>query len=264
VRSDYALRRNPALPWGYWLRVVPGGLPLEDEHGRRWLSVRECFWTERLAMPVVPGSVRDEQLELMLGVLLSAGYRQLPGGATAHDMFERSRVFFHHYMPWLVSAGLMEVSSDGDGLTGKVGDEGHAVTLMLIATRPRELGGTPIAPAAYEILRALDGVVGPGASRMAAVEALARRQSHAFLREVLAGRPGISLVVRDGAGLMPFSRTVWSQAFSDEDSRDWFYVWLCDRVDRWDAWAVIAWRKGGQVLTQHLLATLVADGFGVD
>lgn len=58
------------------------------------------------------------------------------------------------------------------------------------------------------------------------------------------------------------SRTVWTQAFSDPDSRDDFYLWLVERVDRWDAWCDMAYNRGGSTLTQRLLAMVVAEGGG--
>lgn len=255
MTAAYAEQRDPALPWGHWLRVVPDGHPLVDEEGVGWSSVRECFWKVRLGFEETRESIRDEQLELMLGVLLAKGRRPLHPAATAHDMMEGSRVFYMHYGNWLASVGFLSSGFTGDAL---VTDEGHAVTMMLTATRPRELGRTPVSRAAYAIIREIGRVVGPGASRMAAVEAAARNKPHAFVREGHVGSPGISLVVRDRAG--PFARTVWAMAFADEDSRDAFYVWLCDRVDRWDAWARIAWESGGGRLTQRLFAMLVAEG----
>jgi len=44
--TPYEQRRNPNLPWGYWLTAVgevDGWPPLIDDQGNRWDSVREAF-----------------------------------------------------------------------------------------------------------------------------------------------------------------------------------------------------------------------------
>lgn len=258
--SAYESRRAPALAWGYWLRVMADEhpRPLKDEDGTRWSSVREYFWERRLGFPRMRDDLRDEQFELMLSVLTAAEHRQLPGAATAFDMFENSRVSWQSYRCWLISVGLFE--DDGNPRSTLISAEGHAVLLMLVATRPAVLDGIGVSPAAYRILRALDGVVGPPESRIAAAEAASRLEPQAFVREEVSREPAISLVMRDGGGLVAFSRTVWSLGFADEDDRDRFFLWLVERVDRWDAWTGIAHKRGGVALTQHLFAMLVAEG----
>ena len=47
----YEDRRNPNLPWGYWIYIdaeVKGLPPLVDEYGHRWRSLREALWVDRL------------------------------------------------------------------------------------------------------------------------------------------------------------------------------------------------------------------------
>lgn len=255
---DYEEIRATGQPWGYWLRVMPDGPPLLDEDGSRWADVRHCFWEKRLGMPRARDTVRDEQLECMLGVLLARSHRMLPATATAHDMLEGSLLFYRFYLHWLCAQGLLG-SADGEAFSARLTVEGDAVIRMLAATRPLALANEPVQPTAYDLLRAIEGIVGDASARMLGAEAFARTLPQAFVREQVGGTAAIALVMLESRGPIPFQRTVWSQAFADERSRDAFYLWLCNHADRWDAWALIAWQQGGSVLTRHLLAMLATD-----
>ena len=211
---DYEEIRATGQPWGYWLRVMPDGPPLLDEDGSRWADVRHCFWEKRLGMPRARDTVRDEQLECLLGVLLARSHRMLPATATAHDMLEGSLLFYRIYLHWLCAQGLLD-AADGEAFSATLTVEGDAVIRMLAATRPLALANEPVQPTAYDLLRAMEGIVGDSSSRMLAAEALARTQHQAFVREQLAGSVSIALVMMGGSGQLPFQRTIWTHTFPD-------------------------------------------------
>lgn len=57
---------------------------------------------------------------------------------------------------------------------------------------------------------------------------------------------------------MPLIRAVWSPRFHDDHARDSFFDWLCERLDRWQAWAGIAFNSSGAALTAHFLSLLAS------
>ena len=71
------------LPWGWWLRASGG--QLEDEHGRRWSSVRDAYWRGHLGFPA--SHVADEQQELLLRALASIDRRWDSGIERRDDLF---------------------------------------------------------------------------------------------------------------------------------------------------------------------------------
>jgi hypothetical protein len=55
------------------------------------------------------------------------------------------------------------------------------------------------------------------------------------------------------------SRKRWTMEFADDHARDRLFFWLIHRLDRWEAWTVIARRDGAQTLTEHFLHLRLAD-----
>lgn len=251
------------LPWGHWLRVEsgPGSISYVDRDGRKWPSIREAFWSGQLNMAGGNHSVREEQLELMLAVLAAKERPRRHQVEDRLDLFEGSLRLHRLYLNWLQSLSLI-----GDGLRGEAFDavttqEGLAVLAMLLATRSPQVHGVPIGAESVR-MAAEAPVVGDqvDVERLAAFEhAAKKRLNAAFVRGKIGRVPVVALHRRDDEGLMPLVRTVWSVGLGDETSRDAFYQWLIDRVDRWDEWTAITWRSGGAALTQHLLALLAAD-----
>ena len=74
----------------------------------------------------------------------------------------------------------------------------------------------------------------------------------------IAGKPTIALTCCDAEGPMPLIRTVWIRSFHDDHARDAFFDWLCEWLDRWKAWAEIAFNFSGAALTAHFLFLLAA------
>lgn len=136
-------------------------------------------------------------------------------------------------------------------MAGRVTAEAMSVVRMLDATRPLALRHLKPSRASMETLietvRGQDG----GEARRRSVETSATGWHAAFLRREIAGKAAVILTSR-GDGPVPVLTTTWMLRFHDARTRDCFYDWLCDRLDRWPAWAEIAHRYAGPELTQHL------------
>lgn len=250
------------LPWGWWLRTItsPAGVTsIVDEEGKRWLSVRDYFWVKRLGMSSSVPSVQDEQLELLLAALASMEHGIVGQSESIHVIFSGDRLFYRFYFHWLHAIGLIEAGHSNGPLNSLPNDEGIAVRRMLVATRPLKLHGIPIGS---EAVKAFGEPASPdeaSRNRFAAAEGKARRLPFAFVRELLFGKPTISLLYRDVGADMPFVRTIWNQPFADDRSRDRTYDWMYDRLDRWTAWGELATESGAAALTQHLVSLIVLD-----
>lgn len=246
--------RNPALPWGYWLHTdgSPHGATLLDEDGRRWTSVREAFWIGRLGMP--KSSAMEEGLERMMAHLAALSRRVVHVAEQAHDLFMGEHDFERFYRTWVYSQGL----TGGDPPFGTgISAEGHAALVMIAATRPSQVRGIPVGSESIQTLAPSKASDAETAAWLDRVEALAAKLPFRFERRELWRKPAIALI-GDGLGqAVPLRRTLWMQSFSDNFSRDRFHVWLAHRLDRWETWGDMAYRRGGLMLTQHLLAMVM-------
>lgn len=256
----YEQTRNVNLPWGYWLRVQsgPGSISYVDEAGRKWPSVRAAFWQGRLGMAPHNERNREEQLEMLLATLAASDRQRRHPVENTLDLHDGSVRLYRLYRYWLQSIGLIGDGLNGDPFDGRTTPEGLAVVKMLLATRTPELHGAPIGA---EAIRMMAGAPEAGdvtdLQRLAAFEVTAAaRLANAFVRRNIGRVPVIALDHRDGAGLMPIVRTIWSVDLADGTSRDALYAWLVARVDRWDHWGSIAFRSGGAALTARLIALL--------
>lgn len=257
-RVPYEKRRNAALPWGYWCRTSGEEWPpLFDEEGNEWLSVREYFWTARLGMARASEHDRQKALEVLLSVLVAIDRRVIGIEERVIDLFEDSWQLARQFLaPWLEGLGLTQ-----DGLSNTLTPEGRAVLVMLASTRSRQAAPIPIG---LPIFRA---TTGPDLSDdpvindqvMAQCEAFASKLVRRFVRDDLAGRPGIKLIGPPEGNNLPLARTLWSIDFPHGYERDRLYRWLVDRIDRWESWAERARLHGAQALTEHLLRLRFAD-----
>jgi hypothetical protein len=135
--------------------------------------------------------------------------------------------------------------------------EGHAALVMLASTRPSQVRGIPVGNESIQTLAPSKASDTKTAAWLDRVEALAARLPYRFERRELWRKPAVALV-GDGLGdVMPLRRTLWLQSFLDNQSRDRFHVWLAHRLDRWESWGEMAYRRGAPVLTQHFLAMLM-------
>ena len=83
---------------------------------------------------------------------------------------------------------------------------------------------------------------------------------HTFARERV-GRSHLVTCTALQAGSharMPVRRVTWSITFLEGEPRDNLFAWLAGRVDRWDDWGEMAYQKGAEALTQHILSLLVS------
>lgn len=248
------------LPWGWWLRAH-GGV-LEDEEGRSWRSVREAFWRGRLDFPDI--HVAAEQHELLLRVLTAIDGRWVGGTERKDDLFEGSMIAWRFYQCWLASIGLLEMSGDSpwspNPLEAPLSADGRSVMLMLQATRDPEWEQLPMSDIIAAVAASARGPVDD--TRELALKAFERGiglRRYVFARERIARSYMVTLTGIDaGIGVrMPVRRVTWSQAFADARPRDDLFVWLAQRVDRWDDWGTIAYRRSADALTEHLFALFV-------
>lgn len=258
----YHERRNANLPWGYWLLAVgdASSPPLIDDMGRPWRSVREAFWVSRLSMaPLMQTAVMHNELEFLLAVMVAIDRRIIPTEEAALDLlggWDRSRF----YTAWLHGQRLVTPCPGHDTHT-ELSPEGRAVVLMLASTRsPKD------APMAIGLptLRPYHGL-GQGMNAdareaiLSAQERAAALLQYRFQRETIGSLHAIVLV---GSGLgpnIPLQRRLWSMTFPDLYARDRFYLWLHDRLDRWQAWGERAYERGARSLSEHLLQVRFCD-----
>lgn len=136
--------------------------------------------------------------------------------------------------------------------------------LMLGVTRPQPVRA--VRPTSISIRTLPDLGVGVLSSeeRMREAEHASASWPAAFLRQRVGDKPMIVLVKRDVDAPVPVTRTAWSQSFSAVLDRDVLYDWLCRRVDRWKAWAKLAWTDSGAELTGHLLSMVALSQVSSD
>ncbi len=242
------------MPWGWWLRVVDGRL--QDPEGNKWSSVRDAFWRGRLGFPET--HIALEQHELLLRVLMSIDRPFGDGVERNHDLFGGDMAAWRFYMCWLHSVGLTSPTTGQWSFNGPLSPEGRSVLAMLQATR--DPGHAVLSfSAVLEAVRAA-GRTAADFDREQSLRLFERgvvRLQFLFAREMLAGRPVVTLTGL-GDGRMPLRRVIWSLSFPVEDVRDNFFAWLAQRVDRWEDWGGMAYRKGADALTTHLLGLFAA------
>ncbi len=243
------------LPWGWWLRAGPHGL--EDADGRKWRSVRDAFWQGELGFP--PVHFAPEQHELMLRVM-TAIHSGWHGREGRHDLFDGDMQAWRFHQCWLASVGMIAVSPFGNPLEGGLSPLGRSVLMMLQATREPEFERLPMASvlASVTAAKGLDAEARERALLMFEREVGFRR--HIFARERVGTRHLVTLTGITVGARMPTRNVAWSQTFTDTVSRDDLFAWLAKRVHAWDAWGELAYGKGADALTRHLLAVIVGTG----
>lgn len=243
------------LPWGWWLRAR--GQVLEDEQGRQWSSVRNAFWQGLLGFP--PVHFAPEQHELLLRVLASLDRNWVSGVERQHDLFGGDMASWRFYMCWLASIGLTETSARVTALDAPLSALGRSVLAMLQVTR--EPGWAPLPfRAVREAVRSA-AATEVDASREDALRAFEREVAllrYVFARERVNDCHVLTLTGTRSEARLPLRRVMWSQSFPDQKVRDDFFGWIAERVDRWEDWGELAYRRGTEVLTQHLLELLAA------
>lgn len=255
--SRYGNGRHASLPWGYWLVSsgdVPGEPPLVDEDGRTWGSVREAFWAGRLGL--YP-SRSDPTLEFMASYLAIVDRRFVGEDERVRDIFQADGHLAHFFDAFLIAAGL--ITNRRERLT----HEGRAVLMMLIATR--KLGDAENNVGMDWILanRSNGGRTeqADAADKVERAEQVAGRMLHRFATDTIDGLPSVKLIGLHITNEIPVRSTLWTMSWPAADSyaRDKFYLWLVERIDRWDHWSEMVSRKGARALSEHFMKLAFCD-----
>ncbi len=258
----YGEDRHPDLPWGYWLTSigdVPGEPPLVDEEGRQWCSVREAFWLTRFGLTAEYNWWSDQFLNFLLSYLAIIDERFVERGEMARDIFMSDRHFGEFFEMFLVASGLLEAKMLRLTL------EGRAVLYMLIATRTRDDADEKIG---LDWIAATRGLA-RAPERKAAVDLVVRREkvaarmAHRFATDFIDGVPVVKLIGLRITREVPVRSTLWTMSWPERDyhARDCFYLWLVERIDRWDDWSAMVTEHGTRALTEHLMKLAFCDRF---
>lgn len=263
VHPPYEERRNPNLPWGYWIVIDaadPELPPLVDEYGQRWRSLREALWVDRLGMTGSGrfGSMDEGQVEFLLAVLAMIDRNVIATAGVVKDMFNDNWLTTAHYAAWLAGHRLIKPAQTL--VDARLTAEGRAILVMLASTRPLDREAHPVGLTDLHPFARLRHEPDQSAMEEAirAAEAALTKDVVRFLRKDTAGRPAIVLVGAADARL-PMAETHWSMIFAESCQRDRLYIWLLAQSDRWRDWLQIARTQRPGALTEHLLALFVAQ-----
>ena len=259
--ENYGDGRHPDLPWGYWLTSsgkVHGEPPLVDEDGTQWGSVREAFWSGRLGLPDYHYRWVDGVLGFMMSYLAIHDSRFIEKEERVHDIFLGDGHLEQFFFAFMVAVGFLHTHS-------KLTPEGRAVLQMLIATRSEDESQNKVG---LDWIAANRGLI-PHAKRKKAAdmvterEIVASRLRNRFAADQIDGCPVVKLIVFKVTDEIPLRSTLWTMSWEDGDrhARDSFYLWLLERIDRWDAWTDMVERQGTRALTEHVMKLAFADRF---
>ena len=259
-RELYGEDRYAGLPWGYWLvstSDVPGRPPLVDEDGRKWGSVREAFWTGRLGLPSLYASAANAVMEFMASYLAIVDGRFVAPEERYRDIFRRDGHLDRFFQTYMLAAGLVREDD------GRPTAEGRAVLLMLIATRTAEDAEEDVG---LDWIVANRAVAGHSERRGAAEEVerrerVAARMPHRFTTDIIGRDPAVKLIGLRITQEIPVRSTLWTMSWPEGDrhARDRFYIWLLERIDRWDDWSELVSRQGARALTEHFMKLAFCD-----
>ncbi len=257
-----AYDRHPDLPWGYWLTFAgdePGEPPLVDEHGNEWPSVRQAFWEGRLGLPFSNSHFMNECLEFLLTYLAIMDRRFVKREERIQDLFDGEAYLEQWFGLFMEAAGISEWNHNGPTTEGK------AILLMLIATRDHEDAKEG---RGLDWIEATKGLA-RGQARKSAAEMVEEREeaashmAHRFATGTLDGKPMVKLIGLRITTEIPIRSTLWTMTWEQGDSyaRDRFYLWLLERIDRWDSWSEMVTEQGTRALTEHLMKLAFCDRF---
>ena len=256
----YGDNRHPALPWGYWLVSagdIPGQAPLIDEDGREWESVRDAFWIGRLGLPDLRW--KDELLEFIANYLAIVDGRFVADEERQFDIFLGDRHLSAFYRAFLEAAGL----TDAHG--SRLSQEGRAVLQMLITTRTQkdaqDAVGLSWIIANRSAARRSERM--ETAEQVARSEEVAARMLYRFATDTIASEPAVKLIGLHINHEIPVRSTLWTMTWPVglEHARNRFYLWLVERIDRWESWSEMVKENGARALTEHLMKLAFCDRF---
>lgn len=255
----YGGGRHGDLPWGYWLvsSGTSGQPPLIDEDGTEWASVRDAFWCGRLGFPDTYAS--DHVLDFMASYMAIMDGRFVPDEERVRDVFDGDHHAATLFDVVLKAAGLTETDSR------RLTPEGQAVLLMLIATRNRDNAREDVGLDWIIANRTIAG----WKERQSAAEQVERREQvaarmmHRFATDEMDGKPAVKLIGLRITREIPVRSTLWSMTWECQNryDRDRFYLWLLERIDRWDTWSEMVSREGARALSEHFMKLAFCDRF---
>jgi hypothetical protein len=260
VHQPYDSYRDPRFAWGYWMTIDAIGdpeRPLIDENGRRWSTLREALWVDRLGMGGDRfGHHAEEQVEFLLTVLATMHRAPPAVHEQVVDVFKGSWHCAQHYESWLLAQGLFEM----DNLSRpQLSAEGFAVLAMLAATRPFALAAKPIGLLSLARFAEIKPDSDSTTLQHAITEAEAALPSMPlrFGRIIIGGMPSVVLIGSAQTVLLQ-RETLWSLSFDDPYERDLLFLWMLERADRWEHWGAIVKANDARALTEHLLTLQLA------
>lgn len=141
--------------------------------------------------------------------------------------------------------------------SGALTSEGNAVLLMLIATRSHEEMQDGLG---LDWIGANRGFI-PHTLRKEAAGLIKERENGAsrmrnrFAVDQIDECPVVKLISFKITDEILLRSTIWSMSWDDGDrhARDCFYLWMLQRIDRWEDWTEIVERSGTKALTEHLM-----------
>ena len=237
--------------------LVPGEPPLVDEDGREWGSVREAVWIDRLGLPSIHSGWMNAIMEFMGSYLAIADGRFVAPEERVRDIFLGDGHLDQFFRAYLLAAGLV---NDTDG---RPTPEGRSVLLMLIATRTREDAEEEIGLDWITANRTISGNSDrrEAAEQVERRERVAARMAHRFATDTIGNEPAVKLIGLRITREIPVRSTLWTMTWPDGDrlARDQFYLWLLERIDRWDDWSELVTRHGARALTEHFMKLAFCD-----
>jgi hypothetical protein len=164
-------------------------------------------------------------------------------------------------------AGFYHAFLEAAGLTGAHGrelsPEGRAVLQMLIATRTQEDAQDAVGLSWIVANR----TVAPRSERVEAAEQVARseqvaaRMLYRFATDTIASEPAVKLIGLHINHEIPVRSTLWTMTWpvGHEHARNRFYLWLVERIDRWEDWSEMVKENGARALTEHFMKLAFCD-----
>lgn len=79
----------------------------------------------------------------------------------------------------------------------------------------------------------------------------------------LGKQPSVKLIGLYITKEIPVRSTLWTMSWpvGDTYARDRFYLWLMERIDRWDFWSEMVMKGGARALTAHFMKLAFCDRF---
>lgn len=217
--------------------------------------MRDAFWCGRLGFPDSYAS--DDVLEFMASYMAIMDGRFVKDEERVRDVFDGD-----HHADTLFCA-ILEAAGLVDKLSRRLTPEGRAVLLMLIATRRQDNAQEDVGMAWIVANRTVVGWKErqTAAEQVERREQVAARMMHRFATDEIDGNPAIKLIGLRITREIPVRSTLWSMMWDSGDrlGRDRFYLWLLERIDRWDDWSEMVTKHGARALTEHFMKLAFCD-----